>query len=272
MYTNLTRVLFVSAVIIGLGHGLDIFAGETARMTNNDVIEMFQAGLSSEVIITQIEQADDTDFDLATSTLIELSNLGIPSEVVAAMQKANQSTGSPEAASEPQPTPPQPPPPMQGLPLGNRPATLIANDETHTMYTAKMAGIKLTAGAYVPFAGSKAKTKIAGSRARLRIKDTSPAFEVSIAVGSHPEDSIALVKVKSKDDVRLITTGKMRGAGFTRMIPKKDKVPLEFERVPGASTQSSYLEVYKLTPKKTLEPGEYVVVAGHQYFDFAIDR
>lgn len=272
MYTDLTRVLFISAIAIGFVQGSLAFADETAAMTNDDVIGMFQAGLSSEVIITQIEQTNEIDFDLATSTLIELSKLGVPSEVVAAMQKASQNADSIGAAPEPQLEPPQPQSPQQSLQFANRPATLIADGEKHTMYAAKMAGMKLTAGAYVPFAGSKAKTKIAGSRARLRIKDSFPVFEVSIATGSHPEDSIALVKVKSKEDVRLMTTGRVRGAGYTGMIPEKDKIPIRIESAPGASAGHGYSKEFRVALDKALEPGEYVVVVSHQYFDFAIDR
>jgi hypothetical protein len=63
-------------------------------MTNQDVIKMVAAGLSSDVIATSIRQAARRSFDLSVDGLVALKTAGVPDPIIRLMQ-------SPEARLEP---------------------------------------------------------------------------------------------------------------------------------------------------------------------------
>jgi hypothetical protein len=61
--------------------------GVLPRLTNQDVIEMFKAGLSSDVIISKIKTSR-CNFDTDPSILAELKHKGLPNEIIKAMVEA----------------------------------------------------------------------------------------------------------------------------------------------------------------------------------------
>src|SRR5262245_62136873 len=54
------------------------------RLTNDDVIKMVQAGLSTDLIMSKIKKSE-TDFDTSPSALATLPKRGVPNEVLLAM-------------------------------------------------------------------------------------------------------------------------------------------------------------------------------------------
>jgi hypothetical protein len=78
----MTKVLrFVLTVICTL-------ASAQTVLTNDQVVEMVNAKLTSSLIIGQIRNSK-TNFDLSTSEMIRLSHAGVPEEIIAAMRKAS---------------------------------------------------------------------------------------------------------------------------------------------------------------------------------------
>jgi hypothetical protein len=57
------------------------------RLTNQDVVEMFKAGLSNEVILSKIKTSR-CNFDTDPSILAELKHKGLPNEILQAMVEA----------------------------------------------------------------------------------------------------------------------------------------------------------------------------------------
>src|ERR1035437_7565571 len=64
--------------------------GQTV-LTNDQILEMVNAKLTSSLIIGQIRNSK-TNFDLSTSQMIRLSQAGVPEEIIAAMRKASNGT------------------------------------------------------------------------------------------------------------------------------------------------------------------------------------
>lgn len=60
-----------------------------SKMTNADVVEMFKAGLSEQVIITSIRQAPTKEFDLTPPGLIALKKAGVSDTVIQVLQEVS---------------------------------------------------------------------------------------------------------------------------------------------------------------------------------------
>ncbi|HKO61504.1 MAG TPA: hypothetical protein VJV03_10120 [Pyrinomonadaceae bacterium] len=70
-------------------------SASASRMTNAEVIELVNAGLSEQVIITAIRQAATKDFDVTPTGLIALKKAKVPDAVIVVMQEK----GAPEKTS-----------------------------------------------------------------------------------------------------------------------------------------------------------------------------
>src|SRR5450759_2191715 len=66
--------------------------GQTV-LTNDQILEMVNAKLTSSLIIGQIRNSK-TNFDLSTSQMIRLSQAGVPEEIIAAMRKASNGSNA----------------------------------------------------------------------------------------------------------------------------------------------------------------------------------
>src|ERR1051326_3457452 len=74
-------------------------------VTNATVIEMVNAKLPSDVIITKI-QASKTNFDLSTAALVKLNESSVPSDVVKAMMQKNTAVEMPAGETPTNPNDP----------------------------------------------------------------------------------------------------------------------------------------------------------------------
>lgn len=114
MVRAVTTIAVVLATATSLASGAT--PGQAAQalgpVSNSDVIAMTAAGLSDGVIITAIQQATTTAFDLSPDALIGLKEAGVTDRVIQAMQglaKGGQSrVPNDPAASLERPTPAQP--------------------------------------------------------------------------------------------------------------------------------------------------------------------
>ena len=63
-------------------------ASTAKAISNKEVLELHEAGLSSQVIVNAIRQSGRRDFDLTPPALIELKRRGVPDSVVLEMQNS----------------------------------------------------------------------------------------------------------------------------------------------------------------------------------------
>jgi hypothetical protein len=73
-------------------------AGDT--LTNDAVVKMVRAELSTRIILTTIQSAPSVTFDLSPSGLIALKAEGVDDQIITAMQARVQGAGAAEAARE----------------------------------------------------------------------------------------------------------------------------------------------------------------------------
>jgi serine/threonine protein kinase len=74
-----------------------------AVLTDNDVLEMVQAKVSTPIIISHI-QSSQTKFDLSTAAIIRLTKAGVPDSVIQAMRNPTAATNLASAPASAQPT------------------------------------------------------------------------------------------------------------------------------------------------------------------------
>jgi hypothetical protein len=73
--------------------------GQTAKpVTNADIVAMAAAKLSDAVIVSAVEQAARTEFDLSPGALITLKNAGVSDAIIQAMQVRAKRVQTTEAA------------------------------------------------------------------------------------------------------------------------------------------------------------------------------
>ena len=83
------------AILIVLASGL-VFAQNGEPLTNDDIVKMAQAQLSTSIILTTIESANSVRFDLSPAGLIALKDAGVDDRVIETML----ATGRGERAGE----------------------------------------------------------------------------------------------------------------------------------------------------------------------------
>ncbi|MDA2934779.1 hypothetical protein MYX82_10620 [Acidobacteria bacterium AH-259-D05] len=72
------------AILIVLASGL-VFAQNDEPITNDDIVKMARAQLSTSIIVTTIESANSVKFDLSPTGLIGLKDTGVDDRVIEAM-------------------------------------------------------------------------------------------------------------------------------------------------------------------------------------------
>lgn len=75
-----STLLITVTMFVGLGQSEKI-------LTNDDVLELIDAGLSSDLIVTMIETSQ-SDFDTDLTTILELKKAEVPDQVLQAMVKS----------------------------------------------------------------------------------------------------------------------------------------------------------------------------------------
>lgn len=240
----------------------DVGAQEVA--TGNQVLHhLLTANVDARMMVRVIE-INSYDYDTSEVALSVLREAGASEEVIAAVIQA-ESKGS-EVSSGGAVAPNTQPPIAQATRHRGAGATLISDGMSHQMRPAKYVGMKSGINPYA----SKLKRRIAGSRSRLRITDSTPEFSVTFHSKGYPEDNIALVSAESKRDTRLITVGSRAMGRIRSSVPEKARIPLSFEE--SQEPAPSYLQAVHVRPTKPLPAGEYVLIVEFQFLDFAVEE
>lgn len=254
------RILYISALFL-LPFWANVYA-QAETLTNKEVITLTKIGLEPSVIISKI-QASNTSFDVSTDGLIDLTNNGVPAEVIKAMMKAEQQTAIAEAN-------------QQDLdnPLTHRATGIYyynPGEETKKMRrvdpnvvsTSQAGGVGVSiAGAVTRgLANEKLKSSLSGRESRLQVWETNPVFYFYFENNSNPHadswffatatspNEFVLVELDAKKDSREFVVARGNAFGNSMGIPDKQKVPFDYEEVEQG--------IYKVFFKEPLRKGEY---------------
>ncbi len=262
------------------------------EMTNDEVISLTKAGLSSSIIVGKIKTSK-TSFDMSTDALIKLKKAGVGDDIVGAMLEAKSGrpmggSSSSGAATSIASGDPNDPMSKHGYGIylyeekdGVRKMTRLdpnvsAQNRTGGGFTA----------AVTPFGLGKVKTKanLPGRNANMQIQTTSPVFyfyldtssggmNTSSGIPSTPNE-FTLVRFNQRSDNREVTIAKSNSWG--------GKGGLSDEYVVGLKAEDLGNGTFKVTASSDLKKGEYGFMlvnsgnansaagVGSKFFDFGV--
>ena len=256
-------------------------------LRNEDVVALLEAGLGEEAVIAKIETSEG-DFDTDTRTLLDLRAKGVPSPVIAAMLKSANGTVRYDDTS---------PDPM----VAHTPGFYIMDNSSGQARMKKidpLASTQTKTGGILGYAftggiaSASIKAVLPGATAAAQTRNRRPTFYVFFDPPGGNQSAIfstgfgnavitpnefSLVDLMEKKDRREARVGSLNIAGSKTGVMDKDQIPFTYEQV------APY--VYKITPDRELEPGEYGFlfalvggagpglsggVAGARVFDFTV--
>ncbi len=283
-----TRFIFslLIAMMLCIGAYTNVRAqGEV--MTNDEVITLTRAGLSSSIIVGKI-RSSKSDFDLSTDALIKLKQSGVSDDIVTAMLEAKSGKSTASAAGPSMSGDPNDPMSKHGYGIylyedrgGERKMTQLAPNVSAQNRTGGM----FTSGLTYGIGKVKIKSNLPGRSATLQIKDTQPVFyfylditsggmNTSSGVPSTPNE-FAMIRFNQRSDNREVTIGKANAFGA--------KGGLSDEYVVQFNAQDMGNGVFKVTPSTPLQKGEYAFylinsgnsnassAVGAKFFDFGVN-
>ena len=257
-------------------------------VTNQTVVDMVNAKLPTDVIITKI-QTSKTSFDTSTDALVKLNKSGVPSDVVKAMM---QKASAPAAAADPAPAPPADPndpnsPHDPGIYIyaatGREKQMLMLEP---TVYTQGKSGGMFASAMTYGIAKVKWKAVVRNAHANVKVSDPKAVFyfyfeEKSAGLsqasfgGTSTPNEFTLLRFDVKSDTRETVVMKANAFGASSGTEDRASIAFTFEKLkPG---------IYKVTTKNPLAPGEYCFLsasaggayapgaaAANRVFDFGV--
>ena len=231
-------------------------------LTNGTVIEMVNAKLPSDVIITKI-QTSKTSFDLSTPALVKLNESSVPSDVVKAMMQRNTSLEIPVAEPPSNPNDPNAwhDPGIYVYASNGRETKLVMLEPT--VYSQGKSGGTFASAMSYGIAKIKWKAVVRNAHSNVKVGDSKAVFyfyfEEKGAGLSHPQfggtstpNEFTLLKFDVKKDERETTVMKANAFGSSTGTDDKANIGFKFEKMkPG---------IYKVIPTHDLSPGEYCFI------------
>ena len=261
---KLKYALFTVAIAIGS-------PAMAETLTNDTVVSMIDLGLGDEAIIAKIA-ASEPEYDLSVENMTELKNRGVSSAVIAAMitakdAKANMPLEMSLDSADPLV------PHASGVYLvdnwsGAPKMVRIDSTVSNQAKTGGILGYALTSG----LASMSIKAAIPNATARTDAQTTSPVFYMFFDE-SNPQltaqasnwqsgdsttvtspNEFTLIKLLEKKGRREARVGSVNIGGAKTGVMDKDQIAFDYDLVrPG---------VYKVTPNRNLEKGEYGFLYG----------
>ena len=242
-------------------------------MTNDDIIKFVQAGIGSDIILSVIDEADETEFDISTDALIDLKVAGVPEAVIHKMIAPNP--GSTTATKETDPNPDE-----------INPETVISVDNGVKTLMRYLTPQQRSGTRAFGFGGIASYAVLRGPTAKLRLGN-QPSFQIATPKNSQVEGYFTLVKLaQRKNNTREILTG---GGymGISTGLPQDRVINVTSEPLADQSGAPKDFIIYTASPLKALKKGEYsIVVASGEasnlgffssaggldtFFDFGVD-
>lgn len=217
-------------------------------MTNRDVISMVEAGLPTGTIVLAVQNAPERDFDTSAQGLIELSQKGVPSEVINAMigggTSSSSSSGSASGDNADRMDPEE--------------VILMADGKEHDLlYTSTQ---MRTAARAFGWGGVATYMVIRGSHADLEIEDPSPSFLMAVPGRAQPDAwaTLASFAVRGNSSREVLVGGGYMS--YSTGIHPDRVIDIEYEKLDDQSRAPEGFTLFRATPKQPLEPGEYALV------------
>jgi hypothetical protein len=243
-------------------------------LVNESIVDMVQAGLPEEIIITKI-QTSPNNFDLSTTGLVFLSKEKVSNNIMKAMMGAPKNApvaGAAAQVAESGDVNSPDAPHEAGIYLYTKTATGAQMTLLEpTVYTQGKSGGYLASAMTYGIAKMKWKAVVRGAQAQVRCTDPSATFyfyfEKTSAGLSHASygtstpNEFTILRFDVKGDSR--ETLVMTANAFGTSSGSDDKKTIAFDFVklrPG---------VYKVTPKAPLTPGEYGIIGSSHGNAFA---
>lgn len=255
-------------------------------LTNAKVIKLSKLGLQPSVVITKIQNSY-TIFDVSTDELINLSDNGVPSEVINEMMRVDAQSKKAIANQR-----------DMNDPLTKRGTGIYyynSKDSIEPMRqvdptvvsTNKTGGVGTALGQVygMGLAKEKIKSSLSGSTSHLQIEDNSPIFYFYFesntnrtadswffATATSPNEFV-LAKLDENKNNRQLVVGDMNAYGGTSGVRDNLKVPFDYVKVAEG--------IYKVTFKQPFKKGEYCFLyanatptsySNDKVFDFGIPK
>lgn len=224
-------------------------------LSNQDIIKLSQIGLGPDIIITKINTAQQVAFKLETDDLVALKNAGVNQDVISAMIKRSASTVADRGTN------------------GATTSTALPPQWTVRLMTqgGPMDLLPMTGSVSYAAFGYKTFHDFQGSKAKTRTQNSN--LTVLIATASNPQGQFFLVKTgpNERKSLRAVKIGSGFGGMHNATTPDQDWV------IAGALSEEGH-GIWRLSPAKPLEPGEYGIYVGSnnmmgagQLYDFGVD-
>lgn len=269
--------------------------GQDEVLTNDEIISLAKAGLSTSIIVDKVRTTPKSNFDLTTDGLIKLKQAGVSDDIVAAMlaskarslpvnptvtapvtYAANKNVGDPSDPMSPH---------TYGIYLfeerdGGRKMTQLTPNVSAQNRTGGMFTSSLTYG----IGKVKIKANLPGRNAKMQIENTKPVFYFYLDVTSgglntmsgipSTPNEFTLVRFNQRSDNREVTIGKANAFGA--------KGGLSDEYVVQFTSEDMGNGIFKITPSAPLQKGEYgfylvnsgnsnaANAVGSKFFDFGV--
>jgi hypothetical protein len=229
---------------------------ETA-LSNRDVIKLVKLDLGDDVVIAKIRQAGSVDFDVTTDGLIQLKQASVSGRVIAAMLERTTAANERPVAALPGRMPGGRSVDSFGqdvrILVGGKEIVLDGNQGDITT-----TGMWPVVMVYLDYPGLHARVRTSETRPALLVRsshDPTAYYYIGKLDANHDDNNRSL-KIEQK------------ASGFsatTRVIPA-GHWQVEYD----ASEASQ--GVWRIVPKRDLQPGEYgVVIPGGTLYEFGVD-
>jgi hypothetical protein len=241
-----------------------VVAAQSKPVTNADVIALAKAGMGEDVILAKINSSA-TDFKTDVADLKALKSAGLSDNVISTMVRRGTS-----------PAPAAAPPASTGGggrtsgTTGNQVVgglsdvgvvTLMAKDGRKELRSA--AGTISTTWAYVT---QLVYNNFDGLKADVRTTDRRPSLVVKSAKSPRGRLYLVSAEVDTDNNVRSVKMGNSRLFGAKNIGAPDSDNQIECDVVNEGG------DVWRMTPKKDLAPGEYGLwIQSNEMFDFGID-
>ena len=226
----------------------------TARITNQDVIDMVGLGLSDDVIVAKIRGASaggTLQFDTSVKGLKELKAAKVSDEVIKVMINPAPPAGPVVVAAAPMSINPNLPPPEVGVYWKN--GSAFARIEGQAISQAKVGG---KAGSMFTYGlrNEHWDAYLDGPQSKNVIADHLPVFYIYVPDGSSAAD-FALISLEKKGNRREFQIGSFGGITGGKSGVKRDK-EIAF------TAEHSGIRTYKIKLAADMKPGEYAFFMG----------
>ncbi len=218
-------------------------------LTNKSIIDLYQAGLDNDVIISKIE-ASECKFNLSTTGLLSLKKAAVPSDVMKAMMaKGNDKPHVPVGitpAVHPVAAKEYPDIDMMNIPHRYDGKANTLKDLEKAVVTIKG---KITIGSvFVPGSSAPITFKIDGEKSTVRVTGTDSALFM-VNSGNGTPDIFKLYSVTPKKGKR---EGLYMKQHTMKMEIENGVVPFSYKKVKEG--------IYEIIPNTKLQPGEYCLM------------